>query len=149
MRVIASRLRSHERGFIRRHLLHFHMKYIYVVAHRSAEAILRFKNERLPSVAVTVDLLTTGIDVPAVSNIVFLRRVTLDTVGVVPTPALPEARGTPVIPPSKILAMFGWSMIASAWRSASKRATTSRVSIPILMILSATRRLTGSRCSAI
>jgi type I restriction enzyme, R subunit len=35
----------------------------------------RFKNERLPNVAVTVDLLTTGIDVPKIANIVFLRRV--------------------------------------------------------------------------
>lgn len=37
--------------------------------------IKRFKNERLPSIVVTVDLLTTGIDVPAITNIVFLRRV--------------------------------------------------------------------------
>jgi type I restriction enzyme R subunit len=37
--------------------------------------IRRYKNERNPSVAVTVDLLTTGIDVPAISNLVFLRRV--------------------------------------------------------------------------
>jgi type I restriction enzyme R subunit len=39
------------------------------------QLIRRFKNERLPSVAVTVDLLSTGIDVPTISNIVFLRRV--------------------------------------------------------------------------
>lgn len=39
------------------------------------EAIKRFKNERYPSVAVTVDLLTTGIDVPEITNLVFLRRV--------------------------------------------------------------------------
>lgn len=39
------------------------------------ELIRRFKNEQYPSVAVTVDLLTTGVDVPAVCNIVFLRRV--------------------------------------------------------------------------
>lgn len=39
------------------------------------EQVKRFKNERCPSIAVTVDLLTTGIDVPAISNIVFLRRV--------------------------------------------------------------------------
>lgn len=39
------------------------------------EAIRRFKNERLPSIAVTVDLLTTGIDVPQICNLVFLRRV--------------------------------------------------------------------------
>ena len=39
------------------------------------ELIRRYKNEALPSVAVTVDLLTTGIDVPAICNLVFLRRV--------------------------------------------------------------------------
>lgn len=39
------------------------------------DAIQRFKNERLPNIAVTVDLLTTGIDVPTITNIVFLRRV--------------------------------------------------------------------------
>ncbi|WP_372661285.1 type I restriction-modification system endonuclease [Cohnella sp.] len=38
-------------------------------------AIKRFKNERLPNIVVTVDLLTTGIDVPEITNIVFLRRV--------------------------------------------------------------------------
>ena len=38
-------------------------------------AIRRYKNERLPAVAVTVDLLTTGIDVPEITNLVFLRRV--------------------------------------------------------------------------
>ena len=37
--------------------------------------IRRYKNERNPSIAVTVDLLTTGIDVPAICNLVFLRRV--------------------------------------------------------------------------
>ena len=39
------------------------------------EAIKRFKNERFPSVVVTVDLLTTGIDVPSITTLVFLRRV--------------------------------------------------------------------------
>ncbi len=39
------------------------------------ELIRRFKNEQYPSVAVTVDLLTTGVDVPTICNIVFLRRV--------------------------------------------------------------------------
>jgi type I restriction enzyme, R subunit len=37
--------------------------------------IKRYKNERLPTVAVTVDLLTTGIDVAQICNLVFLRRV--------------------------------------------------------------------------
>ena len=39
------------------------------------EAINRFKNERFPSVVVTVDLLTTGIDVPEITTLVFMRRV--------------------------------------------------------------------------
>ena len=39
------------------------------------EAIRRFRNERQPNIAVTVDLLTTGIDVPRIANLVFLRRV--------------------------------------------------------------------------
>jgi type I restriction enzyme, R subunit len=44
-------------------------------ADKPLELIRRFKNERLPNVAVTVDLLTTGIDVPEICNIVFMRRV--------------------------------------------------------------------------
>lgn len=39
------------------------------------DAIKRFKNERFPSIAVTVDLLTTGIDVPEITTLVFMRRV--------------------------------------------------------------------------
>lgn len=39
------------------------------------EAIRRYRNERYPSIAVTVDLLTTGVDVPKIANLVFLRRV--------------------------------------------------------------------------
>lgn len=39
------------------------------------EAIKRFKNETFPSIVVTVDLLTTGIDVPEISTLVFMRRV--------------------------------------------------------------------------
>lgn len=38
-------------------------------------AIKLFKNERLPNIVVTVDLLTTGIDIPSISHVVFLRRV--------------------------------------------------------------------------
>ena len=34
-----------------------------------------FKNEKYPNIVVTVDLLTTGIDVPAICNLVFLRAV--------------------------------------------------------------------------
>jgi len=39
------------------------------------EKIKYYKNDRLPNIAVTVDLLTTGIDVPKITNLVFLRRV--------------------------------------------------------------------------
>ena len=34
-----------------------------------------FKNEKYPNIVVTVDLLTTGIDVPAICSLVFLRAV--------------------------------------------------------------------------
>ncbi|WP_199805041.1 type I restriction-modification system endonuclease [Fictibacillus sp. FJAT-27399] len=43
--------------------------------YKPLEAIKRFKNERLPNIVVTVDLLTTGIDVPPITNLVFLRRI--------------------------------------------------------------------------
>ncbi|MBC2731495.1 type I restriction-modification system endonuclease [Thiobacillus sp.] len=44
-------------------------------ADKPLQLIRRYKNEKLPNVAVTVDLLTTGIDVPEICNLVFLRRV--------------------------------------------------------------------------
>jgi type I restriction enzyme, R subunit len=40
-----------------------------------AEQVKRYKNEKYPNIAATVDLLTTGIDVPAICNIVFMRKV--------------------------------------------------------------------------
>ena len=39
------------------------------------DLIKSFKNESYPSVVVTVDLLTTGIDVPSITNLVFMRCV--------------------------------------------------------------------------
>jgi type I restriction enzyme R subunit len=42
---------------------------------RPLELIRRYRNERQPNIAVTVDLLTTGIDIPRIANLVFLRRV--------------------------------------------------------------------------
>lgn len=39
------------------------------------EAIRRFKNEAYPNIVVTVDLLTTGIDVEEIVNLVFMRRI--------------------------------------------------------------------------
>ncbi|MFO7634654.1 MAG: type I restriction-modification system endonuclease, partial [Caldilinea sp.] len=44
-------------------------------ADRPLALIRRYQNELNPTVAVTVDLLTTGIDVPQICNLVFLRRV--------------------------------------------------------------------------
>lgn len=37
--------------------------------------IRSYRNDANPKIAVTVDLLTTGIDVPSITNLVFLRRV--------------------------------------------------------------------------
>jgi type I restriction enzyme R subunit len=39
------------------------------------QLIRRYKNERYPSIAITVDLLTTGIDVPPICHLVFMRRI--------------------------------------------------------------------------
>ncbi|MEZ5534479.1 MAG: type I restriction-modification system endonuclease [Thiolinea sp.] len=40
-----------------------------------SQLISRYKNERYPNIAITVDLLTTGIDVPKICHLVFMRRV--------------------------------------------------------------------------
>jgi len=42
---------------------------------RVQNLIRSFRNDANPKIAVTVDLLTTGIDVPKITNLVFLRRV--------------------------------------------------------------------------
>ena len=39
------------------------------------QLIKQYKNERYPNIAITVDLLTTGINVPKICNLVFMRRV--------------------------------------------------------------------------
>lgn len=39
------------------------------------QLIRQYKNERYPNIAITVDLLTTGIDVPKIAHLVFMRRV--------------------------------------------------------------------------
>ena len=44
-------------------------------ADQPSKLIRLLKNEELPNIAVTVDLLTTGIDGPRICNLVFLRRV--------------------------------------------------------------------------
>ena len=40
-----------------------------------SKLISKYKNEQYPTIAVTVDLLTTGVDVPKIVNLVFLRKV--------------------------------------------------------------------------
>jgi len=42
---------------------------------RPGDLIRSFRNDALPKIAVTVDLLTTGIDVPSIEHLVFIRRV--------------------------------------------------------------------------
>lgn len=42
---------------------------------RVGSLIRSFRNDANPKIAVTVDLLTTGVDVPSITNLVFLRRV--------------------------------------------------------------------------
>ncbi len=39
------------------------------------QVIKQYKNNQYPNIAVTVDLLTTGIDVPKICNLVFMRKV--------------------------------------------------------------------------
>ncbi|GED21588.1 type I restriction-modification system endonuclease [Halomonas halmophila] len=39
------------------------------------DLIRRYKNDKYPNIAVTVDLLTTGIDVPSICHLIFMRRV--------------------------------------------------------------------------
>ena len=51
------------------------VKKITGAADQPSQIIRRYKNEQLPKVAVTVDLLTTGVDVPEIVNLVFIRRV--------------------------------------------------------------------------
>lgn len=42
-------------------------------AYNPQELIRLYKNEMFPNIAVTVDLLTTGVNVPAITNLVFMR----------------------------------------------------------------------------
>ncbi|OUC13586.1 MAG: type I restriction-modification system endonuclease [Alkalinema sp. CACIAM 70d] len=44
-------------------------------ADKPLQLIRQFRNEVNPRIAITVDLLTTGIDVPEICNLVFIRRV--------------------------------------------------------------------------
>lgn len=39
------------------------------------QVIKKYKNDQYPNIAVTVDLLTTGIDVPPICNLVFMRKI--------------------------------------------------------------------------
>ncbi|MEL7470860.1 MAG: type I restriction-modification system endonuclease [Pseudomonadota bacterium] len=42
---------------------------------RPSDKIRRFRNDDRPKFVVTVDLLTTGVDIPKINNLVFVRRV--------------------------------------------------------------------------
>ena len=42
---------------------------------RPGEMIKKFQYEKYPNIAVTVDLLTTGIDIPEICNLIFVRNV--------------------------------------------------------------------------
>ncbi len=44
-------------------------------ADQPSKLVERFKKNKFPNIAVTVDLLTTGIDVPKICNLVFMRKV--------------------------------------------------------------------------
>lgn len=51
------------------------VKKITGASDKVGQLIRCYKNERFPTIAITVDLLTTGIDVPKICHLVFLRRV--------------------------------------------------------------------------
>jgi type I restriction enzyme R subunit len=51
------------------------IKKITGTVYDAQEEVRKFKNERLPNIVITVDLLSTGVDVPEICNIVFLRRI--------------------------------------------------------------------------
>jgi len=44
---------------------------------KAAQLIRQYENERYPNIAITIDLLTTGIDVPKICSLVFMRWVKL------------------------------------------------------------------------
>lgn len=44
-------------------------------ADKPTQITREFRNEQNPKIAVTVDLLTTGVDIPAINTLVFVRRV--------------------------------------------------------------------------
>ena len=57
---------------------HYNQAAVQIITGQSdkvEQLIRQYKNERYPSVAITVDLLTTGIDVPRICHLVFMRRV--------------------------------------------------------------------------
>jgi type I restriction enzyme R subunit len=43
--------------------------------YKPQEQLNKYKNERYPNIAITVDLLTTGVDIEEICNLVFIRRV--------------------------------------------------------------------------
>lgn len=51
------------------------VKKITGTSDRPIDAIRHYRNDRKPNIAVTVDLLTTGVDIPKICNLVFLRPI--------------------------------------------------------------------------
>lgn len=67
-----------DEAFQKAHGDHYNQAAVRVITGQTdkvKQAIRQYKNERYPTVAITVDLLTTGIDVPRICNLVFMRRV--------------------------------------------------------------------------
>lgn len=65
-------------AFAERHGEYYNQAAVQIITGQSdkVERLIRqYKNERYPSIAITVDLLTTGIDVPQICHLVFMRRV--------------------------------------------------------------------------
>lgn len=67
-----------DEAFQKAHGDHYNQAAVRVITGQTdkvRQVIRQYKNERYPTVAITVDLLTTGIDVPRICNLVFMRRV--------------------------------------------------------------------------
>lgn len=65
-------------AFAERHGEYYNQAAVQIITGQSdkVDQLIRcYKNERYPSIAITVDLLTTGIDVPQICHLVFMRRV--------------------------------------------------------------------------
>ncbi|RWU24018.1 type I restriction-modification system endonuclease [Pseudomonas alkylphenolica] len=67
-----------DQAFSNVHGEHYNQAAVEIITGESDKVdqlIRQYKNETYPTIAITVDLLTTGIDVPTICNLVFMRRV--------------------------------------------------------------------------